>query len=46
MKFQIPMYHRQFVKVSSQNREYVESLCNDLENCFHFACQKWFNQLK
>ena len=40
LKFQIPMCHRQFFKVSSQNRERVESFCNDIENPFHFACQK------
>ena len=45
LKFQIPMCHRQFCRVISQNREYVENFCNDVENLFHFACQKWINQL-
>ena len=40
------MSHRQFFKVISQNRDYVEHFRNDMENLFHFACQKWFNQLK
>ena len=46
LKFQIPMCHRQFFRVISQNREYVDNFCNDLNNPFHFACQKWINQLK
>ena len=45
LKFQIPMCHRQFFRVISQNREYVENFCNDAENPFHFSCQKWINQL-
>ena len=45
LKFQIPMCHRQFYRIISQNREYVENFCNDVENIFHFACQKWINQV-
>ena len=45
LKSQIPMCHRQFFRVISQNRDYVENFCNDMENPFHFACQKWINQL-
>ena len=45
LKSQIPMCHRQFFKVVSQNREYVENFCNGMENLFRFACQKWINQL-
>ena len=45
LKFQIPMCHRQFFRVISRNREYVENFCNDMENPFTFACQKWINQL-
>ena len=45
LKFQIPMCHRQFFRVISQNREYVEIFCNDTENLFHFSCLKWINQL-
>ena len=36
--------HRQFKK-TSQNKQYVEYLGNDLNNIFQFACQKWINQL-
>ena len=35
------MCQRQGFRVITQNREYVEKLCNDMENPFHFACQKW-----
>ena len=45
LNFQIPMCHRQFFRVISQNRDYVENYCNDMENPFHFACQRWINQL-
>ena len=45
LKLQIPMRHRQFFRVISQNRKYVEKFCNDVENPFQFACQKWFNRL-
>ena len=41
LKFQIPMCHRQFFKVLSQNREYINNFCNHVENHFHLACQKW-----
>ena len=45
LKSQIPMCHRQFFRVISQNRDYVENFCNDINNPFLFACQKWINQL-
>ena len=39
------MCHRQFFRLISQNRDYAETFCNDMGNCFHFACQKWLDQL-
>ena len=45
LKSQIPMCHRQFLGVISQNRDYVENFSNHMENPFHFACQNWLNQL-
>ena len=45
LKFQIPMCQRQFFKVISQIRDYVDYFCNDSNNTFHFASQKWINQL-
>ena len=35
------MCHRQFLGVISQNREYIENVCNDIENPVLFACGKW-----
>ena len=45
LKFRIPMCHRKFFRVISQNREHVDNFCNKMENPFHFACYKWINQL-
>ena len=33
-----------FFRVFSQNPDYVDKICNDMENPFDFACQRWFNQ--
>ena len=41
LKFPIPMCHRRFFRVISQNRDFVDNFCNDRNNTFHFACQKW-----
>ena len=38
------MCHRQFFRVISQNRDYVENFCKDLHNLFHSACQKWIKK--
>ena len=40
LKSQIPMCHRGFFKVISENRKYVDNFCNDRNNPFHFASQK------
>ena len=45
LKHRIPIMHPQFFRVISQNRDYVENFCNDMENLFLFACQNWINQL-
>ena len=45
LESQIPMCHRQFFRVNSQNREYVDNFCIDFNNPFHFECQKWINRL-
>ena len=39
------MCHRQFFRVISQNRDYVDYFCDHSNNLFQFACQKWLNQL-
>ena len=45
LKFQIRICHRQFFKKISQNSDYIQNFLNDIENPFHFACQKWINQI-
>ena len=45
LKSQILMCHRQFFRVISRNRDYVENFCNNVEKPFRFACQKRINQL-
>ena len=39
LKHQIPILHRQFFKVLSDHRDYVQTNCNDRNIPFHFACQ-------
>ena len=42
LKFQIPMCHRLFFRRISQNRDYIQTHCNDRRNPFHFACRQWY----
>ena len=41
LKHRIPMGQRLFFRRISENKEYVENFCNDRNNPFQFACQKW-----
>ena len=41
LKHRNPIMHWQFLKILSQNRDYVQTHCNDRNNPFHFGCQKW-----
>ena len=41
LKLRIPIMHRQFFEILSQNKENVERFCGDRNNHFHFACRKW-----
>ena len=41
LKHRIPKMHRQFFEKLSQNRDYVQTHCNDRINPFHFAFQAW-----
>ena len=34
--------HRQFFIKISQNRDYIQTHCNNLRNTFHFACRQWY----
>ena len=38
-----PPLHRQFFKILSRNRDYIQTHCNDRRNPFHFACRQWFS---
>ena len=37
-----PPLHRQFFIKISQNRDYIQTHCNDRRNPFHFACRQWY----
>ena len=41
LKHRIPMGQRLFFRRISENKEYVENFCDDINNPFHFACQIW-----
>ena len=34
--------HRHFFKKLSQNGDYVQTHCSDLNTHFHFACRYWY----
>ena len=42
LKHQIPMGQRLFFRRIAQNRDYIQTHCNDINNPFHFACRQWF----
>ena len=42
LKLQIPILHRHFCEIISQNRKHVQTHCNDRSNLFRFACRKWY----
>ena len=35
--------HRQFFKMLSRNRDYIQTHCNNHRNTFHFACRQWYS---
>ena len=35
--------HRQFFKMLSRNRNYIQTHCNNRRNTFHFACRQWYS---
>ena len=37
--------HRQFFIKNSQNRDYIQTHCNDINNPFHFACRQWYSYI-
>ena len=40
LKLGLPPLHRQFFIKLAQNREYIQTFCNDRRNPFHFACRQ------
>ena len=46
LKSQMPMAQRQCFKIISQNRQYVDYFCNNMDNLVQYALQQWINQLK
>ena len=35
--------HRQFFRKISQNRDYIQTYCNDRRNPFEFVCRQRYN---
>ena len=35
--------HRQFFRKISQNRDYIQTRCNERRNPFRFACRQWYS---
>ena len=44
LKFRMQIMHRHFFGKISQSQENIKTVCNDLKNPFHFACQGWINK--
>ena len=42
LNHRIPMCHRLFFRRISQNKEYIQTHCNNLNNPFHFGCRQWY----
>ena len=43
LKHQIPMGQRLFFRRIAQNRDYIQTHSNDINNPFHFACRQWYS---
>ena len=46
LQHQIPISHRIFLRILSQNRGYIKTHCNDRNNLFRFACKSGFYIIK
>ena len=42
LKLGAPPLHRQFFKILSRNRNYIQTYCDNRRHLFHFACRQWF----
>ena len=43
LKLNLPPLHRHFFGKLAQNRDYIQTFCNDRRNLFHFACRRWYS---
>ena len=43
LKLGLPPLHTQFFIKISQNRDYIQTFCNDRNIPFHFACRQWYS---
>ena len=43
LKHRIPMCHGKFLLKIAQNRDCIQTFCNDKNNPFHFACHQWYS---
>ena len=43
VQLRIPTMHRKFLLKNSQNRDYLQTHCNDRRNPFQFACRRWYS---
>ena len=45
LRIGLPPLYRQFCKKISQNRDNIQTYCNDRRNTFHFACRQWYKYI-
>ena len=43
LKHLIPKCHRLFFEEILQNKEYIQTFCNDRRNPFRCACRQWYS---
>ena len=43
LRLEAPPLHRQFFTKLLENRDYIQTHCNDINNPFHFACREWYS---
>ena len=43
LRLSTPPMHRQFFIKISQNRDYIQTHCNNRRNPFHFSLRQWFS---
>ena len=37
----LPLHRQFFIKIT-QNRDFIQTFCNDRRNIFQFACRQWY----